>query len=305
MKKPNLPLEVYVLLDIAPIFVIFILCFGISYSQLCFHLYMKFKNSRRTNHLSMAMNRFFSWMTSIAFGPPEGVFRYEPEQQEEWDEHLGTKTIYLGRKKVNSILVVMLGSYVFVYFLFAIMVSWDIFLLSESYECNNKTIDCFEENGDPITDCNKRNVTTQDQDRITCYTFSFSFGAALGAFGGLLSMIRIMMKVISAVFLWAYTKYSGDKCKRVFLVHLLLIFSIPIVISITVFVYVVLFSTSFLDILSIVLFYFSLLIAVCFPWCLFADTENSSQHGNHSERAENRISIVGGRVNDESTPINY
>ena len=74
-------------------------------------------------------------MALIVFGPPESVFRYEAAPKEE-------QVVYIRRKRVGNLLVIMLGSYILTFGLFTLMVFWDISLLSESHDC---AIDCFSQ----------------------------------------------------------------------------------------------------------------------------------------------------------------
>ena len=278
--------------------------------------------SEKAAGVSVRIGKVFSKMTLVIFGPPEGIFRYEPAPKEEIDEHLGTQSVYIRKKKVDNRLVIMLGGYVLAFGLFAVMVFWDIFLLSESHDCDDTTIDCFaytdvvNATSGPINDCgefenmqNNNGTTT-----ITCYTFKYAFGAALGAIGGLLTMIRTVMKIISATFLWAYSN-AGDKCKCcscsvlcVLMFHIFLVILIPFVLPISFVAIVIGFSSlSVSNIIQIILFIFTLFIGISFPWCFFVDDNDSNEdrYDGHNGIAYDKTKINDEtKLSNETTPIN-
>jgi hypothetical protein len=319
MTKPNLSKIVYVLLEIAPLILIILFCIVffiiMKYIQECVNLC-----SKKAATATVVITKIFSKMALVVFGPPEGIFRYEAAPTEELDEHLGTQVVYIRKKRVDNRWVVMLGVHVLTFGVFAMMVFWDIFLLSESHVCDDTTIDCFAETdvvnatSGPINDCAKfeTTLTNNGTTTITCYTFTYAFGPALGAVGGLFTMIRIIMKIISAMFLWAYSN-AGDKCKRcscsfrcVFIFHgILIIFVLPII---TAFVAIAVgFSTlSIPNHIQVLLFMLTLSIGIGFPWCLFTGDDNASIKDRlcgHNESAD-EIPLSGAATNNETTPIN-
>jgi hypothetical protein len=135
-------------------------------------------------------------LTMIVFGPPLGVVRYERHTKEEVD-HLKIPVVYINKQPVPKYIVCMLGLYVISFIIFAITVFWDIFLFVQSSDCDDTTIDCFaltpanDTKFEPVFDCSLyedygSNVT------ISCYSFAYSFGPALGAIGGLFTMIKLL-----------------------------------------------------------------------------------------------------------------
>ena len=316
MSKPNLPEALYVALDLAPSYVIPLLCVGIFIFLQLIRMCISF-GSKKAATVNLGILKLFSKMAVVIFGPPEGIFRYEAAPKEELDEHLGTQVVYIRRKKVSAPWVIMLGCYVLAFGLFAVMVFWDIFLLSESHDCDDTTIDCFADTdvinatSGPIDDCSQYETTgdINGTTTITCYTFTYAFGAALGAIGGLLIMIRTVMKVISAIFMWAYAN-SSDECKCcrcsffcVLIFHFILILLIPFVLPVTFIALVVGFSSlSIPNIIQVFLFIITLFFGISFPWCFFIGDEDHN-FISQSERAEDRTPITGVIENDETTPI--
>ena len=67
--------------------------------------------------------------------------------------------------------------------MFSVMVFWDIFLLGESSDCDDTTIDCFaqvagnDSSFSPVDDCELYEDYGSNE-TISCYTFVFSFGQA-------------------------------------------------------------------------------------------------------------------------------
>lgn len=283
MAKPNLSQSVYFWLDLVPFLAVPLLCFGIviilQVARLCAS-----SGSEKAAGVILGFLKVISKMAIVVFGPPEGIFRYDPAPKEKVDQHIGSREVYIKGKKVHIALVIMMGAYVLTFGLFAIMVFWDIFLLSESHDCDDTTIDCFVESvainvsSGPIRDCSLYEKTAGNSTssiRITCYTFTYAFGAALGAIGGLLTMIRIVMKVISAAIMWTYENAS-DECKCcscslccVITTHCGLILLIPFILPIT-FIIIAFASLSIANIIQIILFILTLAIGMSFPWCIYA-----------------------------------
>lgn len=90
------------------------------------------------------------------------------------------------------------------------MVFWEIFLVQQSYACDDTTIDCFARNATnattlPITDCSLyEDGDTDDTIIIICYTFVYHLGTGLAAAGGMIAMIKVVTKVVTEVFLGIY-----------------------------------------------------------------------------------------------------
>ena len=279
MAKPNLSLDRYVILDLFPLiaFMIFICILLMSYivGLLC---------CVTCNHIDTAVSsakllfKSFTKLAMVVFGPPAGVLNYRAHEEEEVD-HMDNTVVYIHKRNVPQKIVTMLGSYVVTFIMFSVMVFWDIFLLKESSDCDDTTIDCFAQVADndssslPVEDCTiyegyGSNVT------ISCYEFVYSFGPALAAIGGLFTMIKIVMKVISAVFLglYGYAIRNNKLClfKFMILFQVLLVFLIPIALPIALIIFVVgLPSLSIANIVQIVLLMLTLAIGFSVPWGYF------------------------------------
>ena len=323
MTKHNWSQHVYTSLDLVPIVLISVFSIVLYTVMQCIRMGMKL-GSKKAANVNHGVLKIISKMALVVFGPPENIFRYEAAPKEELDEQTGTQVVYIRRKRVSNGFVVMLGGYVLTFGLFAVMVFWDIFLLSESHDCDDTTIDCFSQtdianaSSGLIKDCAELEMQTNGTTLITCYTFTFAFGAALGAIGGLLTMIRIVMKIISSTFLWAYSN-AGDNCKCcscsiycVLIFHIILVTLIPFVAAIIITLIVVgssslNYNLSIANIIQVVLFMLTLLIGISFPWCLFIDDDNGSIQERlfgHKGRADDRTPISDAATHDETTPIN-
>ena len=130
------------------------------------------------------------------FGPPFGLFSYESAS-------ITRGTFYIGKKKVPMIVIVFLGvlSLTFINSLFVVF--WELFLLDESYVCDDKTIDCFLRSEvankslfDPVPNCSLFDGLDVE---FICYRFSFSIGVGLAGLGGLFSALKGIVKAISVV----------------------------------------------------------------------------------------------------------
>ena len=300
MAKPNLSLSVYTALELLPIILFFapLMVFGLSYM---FGLMCCVLLNKRDSALA-AVKKYGKGMTKltmVVFGPPMGIVQYERHREEEVD-HLDITVVYIHKRKVPRRVVFMLGAYTIGFIAFAISVFWDIFLLVQSSDCDDTTIDCFainDTNSEPIHDCNiyegyGSNVT------ISCYSFVYSFGPALGAIGGLFTMIKVIMKVISAIFLGLYG-YAHDNKKLIWFFNLFqafVVLFVPIGIPIGMVVIVIGFpSLSVANIAQIILAMFTLCIGFSIPWSYFTtpdSDDNANAEGNISESNE-----------EESTPI--
>lgn len=111
-----------------------------------------------------------------------------------------------------------MGFYVRITIVLIYMVFWEIFLVLESYSCDDTAIDCFATNASesnlPITDCS---LYENDNDSfIICYKFVFHFGTGLAAAGGMITSLKIITNVVSKSFLKLYStvreKCSWCKC---------------------------------------------------------------------------------------------
>ena len=298
MAKPNLPLIAYELLDLIPIICVFIVLFILF---LAFMIGIRCCISH--NKLELAVSAFKKFikgltkLTMIVFGPPLGVVGYEAEKDEKVD-HLELPVVFIHKQEVPKHIVCMLGGYVIFFITFSITVFWDIFLLAQSSDCDDTTIDCFASNGTgsgvkPVMDCGLyesygSNVT------IICYSFAYSFGPALGAIGGLFTMIKIVMKGISSVFLnlYGYAIYNKKRLLyrsiRLFQICFTVVVAIVIPITIIVINYIS-DSLSFANIVQVLLAMFTMILGFSIPWAVFIvpvsdDLEEENNSGSNEEK---------------------
>ena len=81
-----------------------------------------------------------------------------------------------------------------------------LFLLEESYSYDN-AIDCFVTNttNNKVLDQNQLLIVhyyeNADENTIKCFTFVYRFGPGIAALGGVITMSKIIMNIIAAVFL--------------------------------------------------------------------------------------------------------
>ena len=282
MAKPNLSLSDYLLLDLVPVFFVFlvIIIFFLILAGMIVCLFCNHPNTAKS--LGKLIVSSLIKLTMAVFGPHGGgnVLNHEKNQtkkdkKDEYDAK-NLPIFYINNEKVHWIYRLMFGAYVIGFILFSATVFWDVFLLEESNNCDDTTIDCFAQVADndssfsPVKDCSVyedygSNVT------FICYTFVYSFGPALAAMGGLLTMIKIVMKIISVVFLSLYG-YACSKKKlcllilfQIFLV-LLISIALPIVLIILV---VDLPSLSAVNITQIALVMLTLFMGFSIPWGMF------------------------------------
>ena len=309
MAKPNLSLTVYELLDLLPIIVLFPLVF-ISFVAYYIGVMCCISRGLITTGVS-AFQKFLQGMTKltmIVFGPPLGVVRYDRHKEEKVD-HMKIPVVYIHKRPVPKFIVCMLGSYVISFIMFAITVFWDIFLLVQSSECDDTTIDCFAQTPndttkfEPVSDCSLyenygSNVT------ITCYSFAYSFGPALGTIGGLFTMIKIVMKGISAVFLGLYGyAIDNDKACCFYFMNIFQIFAVilvPIGMPIGIIVITVgLPSLSYANLAQVLLAMFTMFIGFSIPWAVFTQPDSDENEGGEKETAP--LTSPGGNTHGHGT----
>ena len=146
------------------------------------------------------------------FGPPGSLFRKQVEVNDE--------ILYMSQGKLLDYEFNIFGIYVIISLIFAALVFWDIFLLEESYSCDDG-LDCFVTNttnnkilevfrSEPVTDCKLHK--NADENTIKCFIFVYRFGPGIAAFGGLITMSKIIMNIIAAVFLTIYGFVERKVC---------------------------------------------------------------------------------------------
>lgn len=138
------------------------------------------------------------------FGPPCGLLSYESGKSIETDSMFILKRRF---KRIGFKYLSFLG---FTFILYAIIIFWDLFLLEESYMCDD-SIDCFDFNDTDIavTDCSL--YEGREKYAVVCYKFVFSFGTALAAFGGLITSLKLIVKITTKIAVRIYShfpKYS-------------------------------------------------------------------------------------------------
>lgn len=198
MTKPNHPIALYLSLEYVPLGVLALIISVLLPVLHCTVLKCK------------CCIKVISSLAKVALGPPVGIFSYKGQDKESED-------VYINDKKVPDSVLVVLGYYVMASIGFIVMVFWAIFLVQESYVCDDESIDCFVSTRgspklEPITDCSdykdNKNVV------ITCYTFVYRFGAAFAAAGGMITLLKVMTKIVSAIFLKIYARDCNCLCTK-------------------------------------------------------------------------------------------
>lgn len=285
MAKPNYSQLTYEIFNLLPTLILFSCVFTVLISCLIgIVCCLRFNKKETAIDTYTKLVQFFTKLTMVIFGPNNSVFHYRPNVDE--GDDLEIPVLYIHRKEVPTYLVMMMGSYVISFIMFSVGVFWDIFLLKDSSECDDTTIDCFaqvagNDTSSPIYDCETyeklgSNVT------ISCYSFVYSFGPALAASGGLFTMIKIVMGTIAGTFLALYGYALRKKKKRLlrftFFLQLFLLLLIPFGFPIVLIVFVVgLPSLSYANIAQVVILIFTLAIGFSIPWINFVP-ENNEDH---------------------------
>ena len=270
MVKPNYPESAYILLEELPTLIVTpLLAVVVVILYIC---YRALSCSEKVRTCCELMLKGIIKLAKVFFGTPTGLF-HKREATEEED------AVYIGNKEVPYGILIRLGVYVISFSLFALIVFWDIFLIKQSNSCDDTTIDCFVNTtaeGELITNCSQYAELTNIT--ITCYKFVFDYGSALSAVGGLLTMIKITMKIIAAAFLALYGSIGqrcGHKvrlCPLIF--HMILVLLIPIAIPIATIILIStssLFHFSLAIIFRVILFLFTILIGCTIPWYNYAN----------------------------------
>ena len=156
------------------------------------------------------------------FGPPLGVFSNERNSNRD--------IVYLKGKVVPKPVLSLLGHYVTISVVLILMVFWEIFLIQESFACDDTTIDCFVSNASdenstvlPVTDCTLYEDIDKDVN-IICYKFVYHFGTAMAAAGGMITAIKVITKVVSLIFLKIYSFKSNSLGNCLVVIHLIINF---------------------------------------------------------------------------------
>ena len=214
IPKPGFAFRMYVDLEtLTPFYVFLFLIYTISLPFLvCFE----------------RLKKWLIMFLVAMFGPPLGIVSYSPTGPHQ------SSNLYIGLRKATSRnLFVMLHYLSFLIVLNLCTVFWDIFLLEESYICDDIAIDCFisrlgaktMENISTfqlVTNCSLyHNLDVE----FICYRFSFSVGLGLAAVGGLFSVLNGIVKVISVVALKMYSCVCVKRRNRLYLVVIFLDFS--------------------------------------------------------------------------------
>ena len=161
------------------------------------------------HRLDECSQKLFFMIPEIIFGPPKGVINFEPSRTSE------THIIYVGNNKVRKKVYISLWLLATTFIFSTIIVFWDLFLLNESYTCEDKTVDCFAFVSNesiqyqPVDDCS---ICEDTDASFVCFEFKFSIGTALAVVGGLLTGMRIITKIISQSFTWLYNNSHEKKC---------------------------------------------------------------------------------------------
>ena len=203
MAKHNFNQGFYLLVDLFPFmaFLLFLIFIVLLYTFLW--LKSLCSKSYESNTFIPSLNRKIA---KLALTQPSGMLTTEKPLHSTLQYTELPSQLHIRGKETLKSHDALLALYTISFSLFAFAVFWDIFLIRESHGCDDTTIDCFPANISsfdlrPIDDCSrweKVNVT------ITCFTFVYEFGTALSAFGGLITMLRLLMSTISALLLWCH-----------------------------------------------------------------------------------------------------
>lgn len=88
------------------------------------------------------------------------------------------------------------------------MLFWELFLIQESYVCDDRNIDCFyvisPTNVTPITNC-KLYEESDEEGTVLCFTFVYRITTGFAATGGMITATILMTKITSKNFLKIYS----------------------------------------------------------------------------------------------------
>lgn len=235
-----------------------------------------------------------------AFGQPLGLFNYQQD--------LKIDEVYIEGKRVPRSVLIALGIYLVMVIVYVAMVFWDIFFIEESSDCD-ATIDCFASTENnimtevPITNCSLYDEDPGKNVTIQCFKFVYRLVPGLAAVGGMLTMSRIVTKLISVAFLYVYScvgkKYCCTCCCKVpgaalailQFVLFFLLFIVTAVIPYFIYLY-----TSFSpgNIFQTIIIMLTIDIAFIIPWGYFVpinansiDDESSAHYHAVDENTEN------------------
>ena len=292
--KPNISASTYELLELLPTIV---LC-SLGVSILTVYLIaiiccLSLKKFDTVISSYKTLSKLLTKLLMIVFGPGgSSVLQYERHEDKEKDA-LQIPVIYIHKRRVPKSFVVMFELYVASFILFSVTVFWDIFLLTESNDCDDTTIDCFAQVAGndtilPIYDCeiyenHDANVT------ISCFTFTYSYGKALAAIGGLLNMIDIIMKGIAGTFLglYGYAVKSGINCILYLIISLQILLAVIVPFAILGIIFYVKSTTyslslSYTIIAQLVLGILTLVFGFSIPWMIFVYPDKENDENHHS-----------------------
>ena len=293
--KPNISETTYELLELLPT----IALFSLGVSILTVYLIaiiccLSLKKFDTVISSYKTLSKLLTKLMMMVFGPGgRSVLHYKRHEDTEIDA-LQIPVIYIHKRRVPTGFVVMFELYVASFILFSVTVFWDIFLLTESNDCDDTTIDCFAQVAGndtilPIYDCkiyenHDANVT------ISCFTFTYSLGRALAAIGGLLNMIDIIMKGIAGTFLclYGYAVKSRKKCILYLIISLQILMAVvvpfAILVGITVYVKSTTYSLSlsYTSIAQLVLGILTLVFGFSIPWMIFVYPDKENDENHHS-----------------------
>ena len=282
MAKPNLSFEVYGVLEYLPIL---IACFAIMI-LVCFLQCLQYcatvGSEGATNIISFIYEKLCK-LSKVVFGPPAGLF----------DKQKGSssKDVYINGKPVPNCVLFILGGFMINFGFMAAFLFWDIFLIQGSSACDDD-IDCFISsistvNGsevytnDPISDCSE--FTDNKNITIKCYRFVYQFGTGLAAVGGLITAVKILMKLISAIFIYIYSQ-SGRKicCCRLSVIFLIITHALFVPILFVgswtaIQVLVGFLNLSISTWIQIIFYTITVVTAFSIPWCIFVGKDEEEE----------------------------
>ena len=203
MAGHNIPQGGYLMLELIPVMLVLLLAVLTFVSLLacvkCKHVLAV----KVSNFLWTALHK----LSRLIF---KDVIKEAPS-----DDDKRPRSVYQG-KEVPQIIILMIGAYSFALGLFTAITFWDVFLLRQTYACDDG-LDCFPRSKKPfsllpIQNCSIYSEESTDE-VVTCYAFVFQFGTAAGVAGGLITVANHILRGISYSILAGYDKAEEHRMR--------------------------------------------------------------------------------------------
>ena len=230
--------------------------------------------------------RMFTPLARGIFGGRRGVLN-KVSFKEERDEN-NIPLTYIGDKPVRRLHITLLGSLALFLFMYTGFAFWDVFLLTESTDCDSRA-DCFVDGGgyDPVDNCTDI-LLANETTTVTCYKFSLAVGTAIGVSGGIITALGLTMSVVSGFWIFCYNLLEGNVrafkvCK---FVQISIAFMVPITILIILTLIEIKFSSLQLQphtIIQVFCLSLTFIMGLAFPWWHYSRQSSSSYQVMHGE----------------------